>query len=116
MRSSTPRFLQGIFAFEGLGLDKPFLVDTSLCYQVPRGTEAQTVYLRAGNSTDELVSIVLLRDGVPMRYFPVGAKSSVHVSLRVVEDLLADTRLEVHLAAPVSTAGWLVIDLGIMEV
>ena len=31
-----------------------------------------------------------------MRYFPIGARSDVHVALRVVEDLLSDTRLELQ--------------------
>jgi len=116
MRESRPQFLQGIHPFEGLGMDKPFLVDPELTYVVPEGWEAQAVYFRAGNSSDELVTVVLLRDGVPMRLFPVGAKESVHVSLRIVEDLLSGTRLEVHLAAPASVSGWLVLDLGLMEV
>jgi len=97
-------------------LDKPVLIDPELTYVVPEGWETQAVYFRAGNSSDELVTVVLLRDGVPMRLFPVGAKGSVHVSLRIVEDLLSGTRLEVHVAAPASTSGWIVVDLGLMEV
>ena len=116
MRESRPQFLQGVHPFEGLGLDKPFLIDPDLTYVVPEGWETQAVYLRAGNSCDELVTVVLMRDGVPMRLFPVGAKGSVHVSLRIVQDLMSDTRLEVHLAAPPSTSGWIVVDLGLMEV
>ncbi len=116
MRESRPRFLQGIHPFEGLGMDKPFLIDPELTYVVPEGWEAQAVYFRAGNSSDELVTVQLVRDGVPMRLFPVGAKDTVHVSLRIVEDLLSATRLEVHLAAPPSASGWIVVDLGLMEV
>ena len=116
MRESRPQFLQGVHPFEGLGLDKPVLIDPELTYVVPEGWETQAVYFRAGNSSDELVTVVLLRDGVPMRLFPVGAKGSVHVSLRIVEDLLSGTRLEVHVAAPASTSGWIVVDLGLMEV
>ena len=41
-----------------------------------------------------------MRDGVPMRYFPIGAKSDVHVPLRVVEDIEGGTVIELHLAAP----------------
>ena len=66
---STPRFLQGIFPFEGQGVDKPVPVHDSLTYTVPMGITTQPLYFRGGNSTDELVTVVLLRDGAPMRYF-----------------------------------------------
>ncbi len=91
MRESRPQFMQGTYPFEGLGLDKPIPIDPELVYVVPAGWEAQAVYFRAGNSSDELVTVVLMRDGQPMRLFPVGAKESVHVSLRIVEDLLSGT-------------------------
>lgn len=35
-----------------------------------------------------------MRDGDPMCHFPIAAENAVHVTLRVVEDLLADTVLE----------------------
>jgi hypothetical protein len=114
--TSTPRFLQGPFEFEGKGLDNPFLLDSSLSYAVPAGATTQPVYFRGGNSTDEMISIVLLRDGKPMRYFPIGAKGATHVSLRVVEDLLADTVLEVFIAAPAGVSGTVIVDLGLVEI
>ena len=40
----------------------------------PTGVSAQALYFRGGNSTDELVTVVLMRDGEPMRYFPIGAQ------------------------------------------
>lgn len=113
--TSRSRFLQGVFSFEGRGLDRPFLVDPTLTYVVPRDTEAQLVYFRGGNATSELVTAVIMRDGEPMRYFPMGARSGTHVALRVVEDLLAETRVEIHLAAP-EGPGLLVVDLGLVEV
>lgn len=112
----TPRFLQGVFPFEGKGLDQPFPIDAVLSYVVPDGTAAQAVYLRAGNSSPELVCLVLMRDGQPMRYFPVGARGDVHVPLRVVEDLDSGTTVEVHLAAPAGVSGSVVVDLGLVEV
>ena len=114
--SSVPRFLQGVFAFEGQGLDAPFLLDESLRYTVPPGASTQPVYFRGGNSTDEMVYVALVRDGAPMRYFPLGAKGSTHVSLRVVEDLQSDTVLEVFVAAPKAVTGTLIIDAGLVEV
>jgi len=113
--SSRPRFLQGVHGYEGQGLDIPVKVD-ALDYVVPRGTEGQLVYFRGGNSGDELVCAVILRDGEPMRYFPMGARASTHVALRVVEDLLADTRVEIAVAAPAGAVGHVIIDLGLVEV
>ena len=113
---STPRFLQGAFAFEGKGLDQPVPIDGALGYVVPDGVVAQAVYVRAGNSADELICLVLVRDGKPMRYFPIGAKSDVHVPLRVVEDLDSGTAVELYLAAPVGVTGTVIVDLGLVEV
>lgn len=113
---STPRFLQGAFTFDGKGYDAPAQLDASLRYVVPAGAIAQPVYFRGGNSTGELVTIVVMRDGAPMRYFPIGAKGAVHVPLRVVEDLLADTVLEVFIAAPDGLSGTVFVDIGLVEI
>jgi hypothetical protein len=51
-----------------------------------------------------------------MRYFPIGAKSDVHVSLRVVEDLPTGTNVELWLAAPAGLTGTVIVDLGLVEV
>ncbi|RBY79038.1 molybdopterin oxidoreductase [Blastococcus sp. TF02-09] len=113
---STPRFLQGVFPITGEGLTKPGPVDPALRYTVPAGCSAQALYLRAGNSTAELVYVLLLRDGEPMRWFPVGAKADTHVPLRVVEDLPGGSVVELHAAAPEGVTGELVVDLGLVEV
>ena len=113
---STPRFLQGVFDFDGEGLAKPKALDPALTYTVPAGVTTQPVYFRGGNSSAELVYVVLVRDGAPMRYFPIGARSDVHVPLRVVEDLLGDTRLELQLAAPEGVSGSVVLDVGLVEI
>jgi hypothetical protein len=113
---TTPRFLQGVYAFEGQGMEKPFLLDPTLSYVVPLGATVQPLYFRGGNSTGELVCVVLMRDGVPMRYFPIGARETTHVALRVVEDLESDTRVELHLAAPEGLTGTLVVDFGMVEI
>ncbi len=112
---SQPRFLQGVYPFEGNGFDKPFLLDDDLTYRVPPGLRAQLVYFRGGNSTEEMICVVLMRNGEPMRYFPIGAKADTHVALRVVEDLVSDTSLEVYVAAPQATDGFVVIDVGLVE-
>jgi assimilatory nitrate reductase catalytic subunit len=113
---STTRFLQGIYSFEGQGLDKPVPLHPDLSYRVPMGVTTQPLYFRGGNSTDELIIVVLVRDGVPMRYFPIGARAGTHVALRVVENLEDETTLELHLAAPEALTGVVVIDLGLVEI
>ncbi|WP_391530156.1 molybdopterin oxidoreductase, partial [Candidatus Frankia nodulisporulans] len=80
---TTARFLQGIVAFEGRGLATPFSLGPTFTYVVPDGTTAQPLYFRGGNSTDELICAILQRDSRPMRYFPIGARASVHIPLRV---------------------------------
>jgi assimilatory nitrate reductase catalytic subunit len=113
---STPRFLQGVYPITGEGLTKPGPLDGALRYTVPAGSSAQALYFRGGNSTAELVYVLLVRDGVPMRWFPIGAKGDTHVPLRVVEDLTGGTVVELHAAAPEGVTGALVVDLGLVEV
>ena len=114
--SSSPKFLQGSYEFEGKGYDSPLLLADSLSNKVPPGSTTQPVYFRGGNSSGEMISLVLYRDGAPMRYFPIAAKGATHVSLRVVEDLLADTVLEVYVAAPAGVNGTVFVDLGLVEI
>jgi hypothetical protein len=112
----TPRFIQGVFPFEGKGLDAPCELGACAKYAVPADKRAQFIYMRGGNSADELVYLVLVRDGKPMRYFPIGARASLHVPLAVVEDLFPESKLAVLVAAPMGTRGTVVIDFGIFEV
>jgi assimilatory nitrate reductase catalytic subunit len=113
---SIPKFLNGVFAFTGAGLRHATLLDGTLSYKVPGDKRAQLVYLRAGNSSDQLICLSLMRDGKVMRMFPVGAKSAEHVALTVVEDLQPDTRLDVHVAAPEGATGDVVLDIGLLEI
>ena len=108
-------FLQGIYHFEGAGLDKPVPLHAELAHFVPDGVINQTLYFRGGNSSSELVTVVLMRDRIPMRYFPIGAKSDVHIPLRVVEDTDGGSVLELFIVAPVGNRGYVVVDLGMVE-
>lgn len=108
-------FLQGIYPFRGEGMIRPVPIHSELSHFVPDGAINQALYFRGGNSSNELITVVLLRNGVPMRYFPIGAKSDVHVPLRVVEDIEGGSVIELHLAAPAGTAGSVVVDLGMVE-
>ena len=113
---SFPKFLQGVFAFTGSGLGASTLLGSSLVYTVSSDRRAQLVYLRAGNSASELICLTLMRDGKPMRLFPIGAKAAEHVPLTVIEDLEPDTRVEIHVSAPAGITGEVVVDLGLIEI
>jgi hypothetical protein len=116
MIDSIPRFLNGAYSFEGIGYDKPALLDPSLVYVVPADKRAQLIYLRGGNSSAELACITLMQNGKPARIFPIGAKGAMHVPLAVVEDLQPDTRIEVFFGAAPGVSGTIVLDLGIIEI
>ncbi len=109
------RFLQGIYPFEGAGMDKPVPISDDLSYLIPDGVIGQALYVRGGNTTDELITVVLMRDGVPMRCFPIGARGDVHVPLRVVEDIEGGSILELQLVAPLGLTGHVIVDLGLVE-
>jgi hypothetical protein len=112
----TPRFIQGVYAFKGAGLRELVPLTPEVTYKVPFDKRAQTVYLRAGNSTGEMIFLVLSRGRQPMRYFPIGAKGAIHVPLAIVEDIEPDTELTLGVGAPEGATGELVIDLGLVEI
>jgi hypothetical protein len=113
---TTSRFLQGAFPFTGAGLEKLAPLTGLGGYTVPDGARAQAVYFRGGNSCDEMVAVVLLRDGVAMRWFPIAAKGATHVPLRIVDDVEAPSTIELRIAAPEGVSGTVVVDLGLVEV
>ena len=65
----------------------------------PPDKRAQTLYFRGGNSSAEMIYVVLMRDGKPMRYFPIGAKAATHVRSRSWK-ILSETKLDVMIVAP----------------
>jgi hypothetical protein len=111
-----PVFLQGLFPYEGSGLNKPCAFAFAVTYRVPIDKRAQLVYFRAGNPAGELVYILFKRDSKPMRYFPVGARAATHVELAVVEDLEPGTVLDVLVGAPEALTASLVLDIGLVEI
>ena len=115
MIESVPRFLQGVFPFAGSGLASPTTLPT-LSYTVPTSRRAQLIYFRGGNSSFELAVVSLLRGGVVMRVFPIGAKSGIHVPLAVVEDMEPDSVISVTVAAPEGAVGEVVVDIGLIEI
>lgn len=52
---AKPRFLQGVYSFEGRGLDDPLPVAPEIGIQVPFNKRGQLTYFRAGNSSDALI-------------------------------------------------------------
>ncbi len=112
----TPRFIQGTYSFTGRGLASLEPLHESARFTVAPDKRAQLVYMRGGNSSDALVNLVLTRNGKPMRYFPIGAKASLHVPLTVVEDIFPESKLEVQVAAPEGVSGTVIIDFGILEI
>jgi assimilatory nitrate reductase catalytic subunit len=116
MRESIPKFLNGVFSFVGAGYEKPSLLSEKLTYSVPPDKRTQLIYFRGGNSSDDMVYFVMMRDGVPMRYFAIGARAGTHVPLAVVEDLDPETKLELLFGAPTGATGHVVIDVGLVEI
>jgi hypothetical protein len=112
----TSRFIQGTFFFTGRGLTSPNPLHDSARLTVAADKRAQLIYVRAGNSSDALICLILTREGKPMRYFPIGAKASAHVPLAVVEDIFPESKLEVLVAAPEGISGIVVVDIGLLEV
>jgi hypothetical protein len=112
----NPKFIQGVFAFEGRGLERPEPLQPGVVYEVPRDKRAQMVYFRAGNSSAEMVYVVLRQNERPMRYFPIGARSGLHVPLAIVEDILPESRVDLTIGAPEGLRGMLMLDIGLMEI
>ena len=110
------KFVQGMFGFAGRGLETPVSVEPRAIYQVPPDKRAQLIYCRVGNPTPEFLYLVLQRDGKPMRLFPCGGKSGIHVPLAIVDDILPNSVLELMLAAPEGLTGKVMIDLGFVEI
>ena len=50
-----------------------------------------------------------------MRYFPIGAKGAIHVTLAIVEDIPPESELELLVGAPEGLAGSVLVDMGLME-
>jgi hypothetical protein len=116
MRESIPKFLNGVFSFVGAGYEKPTLLSDKLIYLVPPDKRTQLIYFRGGNSSDEMIYFVMMRDGVPMRYFAVGARAGMSIPLHVIEDLCPETKLELLFGAPVGATGYVVVDVGLVEI
>jgi assimilatory nitrate reductase catalytic subunit len=108
----TTVLLQTITDIEGEGIDSP--QDLNLTYSVPQGCTAGVQYVRAGNTTEGMVNITVLKDGKAMRYVPVAAGGAMHVPLSIVDELQPGT--EISISAAAEGSGKLILDVGILEV
>ena len=109
-----PVFLQGTCSFRGHGFDAPTLV-AGIQYTVPEASTAKLVYFRAGQSSEELITLNLERDGQTKRLYPLGMTSSMHYTLAITEEMRPGSKLELKLAAPKGVEGTLFVDLGVVE-
>jgi hypothetical protein len=105
-----------MFAFQGRGLEAPVSLEPKAIYQVPPDKRAQLIYCRVGNPCPEFVYLVLQCDGKPMRLFPCGGKSGIHVPLAIIDDILPESVVELVMAAPEGLTAKVMIDLGFVEI
>jgi hypothetical protein len=111
-----PRFIQGVFAFEGRGLERPEPLAPLARHTVASDRRAQLIYFRGGNSSPELIYLVLRENERPIRYFPLGAKAGAHIPLAIVGDIAPDALIDVLVAAPEGVRGSVLLDIGLMEI
>jgi len=107
-----PVLLQTITTFEGSGLQNSHPI--GLGYTVPRGRTLGMLYFRGGSTVSGMVNITIMRNGRPMRYFPIASGSAIHVSLAIVEEMPENTQIEVYAAGEGS--GTLILDIGYLEI
>jgi hypothetical protein len=114
--TESPKFIQGVYAFRGAGLAEAVPLEPAATYKVSFDKRAQLIYLRAGNSSNEMVYLALRRNARAMRYFPISAKGAIHVQLAIIEDIDPESELELYAGAPEGTAGSLLLDVGLVEI
>ena len=113
---ATPHFLQGVYPFVGRDIFATVLLHEELTFVVPHGASAGIAYVRAGNSSDDLIYIVVFADEKPLRYFPLGPKADSHVELAIVEPHPAGTEFSIHIGAPRGAAGAVILDIGLIVI
>ena len=108
----TTVLLQTITDIEGEGIDSS--QDLNLTYSVSQGCTAGVQYVRAGNTTEGMINITVLKDGKAMSYAPVAAGGAIRVPLAIVDELQPGT--EISIVAAAEGPGKLILDVGILEV
>jgi len=113
---AVPRFLQGVYPFAGRGVFDAVPLHDELRYIVPKDRTAELIYFRAGNLSDDILYLSVTANDIPVRYFPIGPKSDIHVPLAIVENHPAGTKIEITIAAPRGLTGTIVVDTGLLEI
>ncbi len=96
MLLDTPKFLQGVYRFEGRGLENPVSFDPKgRVRSSPRQAGTAILFPRGQFlARDDLSG--LMRNDKPMRYCPLGAKGALDVGFHVIEETAPGTVLEVR--------------------
>lgn len=110
------RFLQGTFPFIGAGITERILLTDQAEYVVPEGCQAEVLYLRAGNHSEQLIYLTLCANQRPIRYFPLGKGEAMHIPLAIIEAHPAQTHLTVQVSAIRGESGLVILDIGLLEV
>jgi hypothetical protein len=113
--SFPARFLQGAFPFIGKGIFESVPIDSSLDMTVRKGMQAQVLYVRIGNHSEDLIYLTLTSNGTPIRHFPVGPQGALHIPMVIQELHPAGTKLSFLLAAARGVSGTVIVDVGIKE-
>lgn len=111
-----PRFIQGIFPFIGAGITERLSLAQEAEYLVPKDCQAEVLYLRAGNHSQEIVYLTLCADSRAIRYFPLGKGGAMHIPLAIIEAHPAGTCLSLQISAVRGESGVVILDLGLLEV
>jgi hypothetical protein len=112
---TTARFLNGVYPFEGKGLDAPYPLADALTYTVP--ADKRAAHLPARRQ-------LLRRAGQPDPHarrqadaaVPGGRQGGSARPARRGGGHLPEAKIEVFVAAPQGASGQVVLDVGIMEV
>ena len=96
---------------EGEGIDSS--QDLNLTYGASQGCTAGVPYVRAGNTTEGMINITVLKTARRCATCPSRPRT-MHVPLAIVDELQPGT--EISIAAAAEASGKLILDVGILEV
>ena len=111
--AGRPVLLQGVFDFAATGLKTPELLSPKLSYTVPAGCVVGIRFVRAGVSCEKMAYLSTVVNGDVHRLFPIAANSTMHVSLAIVEPIIAGSQIEIHIAA--EAPGTAIVDIGCLQ-
>jgi hypothetical protein len=113
---AKPQFIQGTFPFIGAGITERIPLSHEAEYLVPEGCQAEVLYVRAGNHSNEIIYLTLCANSRPIRYFPLGKSEAMHIPLAIIEPHDAGTKLTIEISAVRGESGVVILDIGLLEV